>query len=794
MSEREGRATTARIVTGRIKVHPDGFAFVTPDDRSEDVHVNARSRGSALDGDRVEVDWAVGHRGLEGRVTKVVERGRTKLTGQIEGSGKTARFVADDARIGGAIRLRGGDGGARPGLAVVAKIVRYPENADEGMDVEVIKILGSLDDVRTEVEKVLACADVEDTFPANVVAEAALVPADVRDHDRIDRADLRHIPFCTIDPVTARDFDDAVAIEALPKGGYRVWVAVADVSHYVREGTAIDIEARRRGCSLYLPNRAIPMLPEVLSSRLCSLVPEEDRLAMVTRIDFDAEGRSRDTDFMAAVIHSRARMDYAGVALALAGDLRGPREKYEPYLPALRTMDAFTRVLRQRRMARGALDLDLPEPVIELDRDDPGLVRDVRRARKDPGERQAYSMIEELMLAANEAVGDSFEARGEPVLWRVHQPPKDEKLAAFADLAQHYGFPFDVEEAKSAKGLGQLLQRLKGHRAEKPLSFQLLRSLKQASYDVNNAGHFGLASKAYIHFTSPIRRYPDVVAHRLLKYRLSEQGKSSGGFAKTPPADMMEKLPETAAETSFAERKAMEIEREVVDLYRSFFMRDRVGDELAGSISAVTNFGLFVTIDEPFVEGLIRSEELGKDYFELDERSMRLVGRRTGRAFALGDRLQVKVLNVSMTKRKIELGLVGAESSTDDAVSDTRQPGRRHNELRGERRREGAKSPRRDRDGKKRDQPAVKVERRDRAPRGKTGEARPTPRNVEKPKSAQRSASKATPVSNKAAPLLGVARKAPMMGAVGSRSTRLGGLRIGVRGNLTKKPSRGKPR
>jgi ribonuclease R len=525
------------------------------------------------------------------------------------------------------------------------------------MEVAVLKVLGDPDDPRTEVEKILACADVTEEFPADVTRAAAHVPSEVRPNDRKDRVDLRHIPFTTIDPETARDFDDAVALEALPDGGHRLWVAVADVSHYVREGSPLDREARQRGCSVYLPNRAIPMLPEALSAHMCSLVPEEDRLAMVARIDFDRDAVVRDTDFAAAVIHSRARLDYPGVAAALAGDVKGKRKKYEAVLPALEAMDAFARRLRARRLERGALDLDLPEAVVELDRDDPRLVREVRRSRKDPGERQAYSMIEEFMLAANEAVGDSFQRRGEDVLWRIHEAPDETKLETFAGLAESYGLRFDLDEARTPKGLGRLLQRLKGHPAEKPLSFQLLRSLKQATYDVINAGHFGLASQAYIHFTSPIRRYPDVVAHRRLKHRLALLGKPAGGFAPLTPGTEVAELATVAAESSFSERKAMEIEREVVDLYRAFFLRDRVGDVLPGTISAVTSFGLFVVIDEPYVEGLVRMEDLGDEAFSFDETALRLVGRRSGRAFALGDSVTVEVLSVSVARRKIDFRL-----------------------------------------------------------------------------------------------------------------------------------------
>jgi ribonuclease R len=660
-----------RLVTGRIKVHPDGYGFVVPDDGSEDIHVSRRNRASAMDSDHIEVDWWVGGRGLEGRVTRVIERGRGKITGNLVALGGRLRFEPDDPRINASVVIRDGIT-ARAGQSVVAEIIAYPTNPDAPIEVSLIKVLGDPDDPRTEVEKTLACADISDQFPAAVVEEVSHVPDSVVARDLQDRADLRHIPFTTIDPETARDVDDAVALETLPQGGHRLWVAVADVSHYLREGTALDHEAQARGVSVYLPNRAIPMLPEALSGHLCSLVPGEDRLAMVARIDYDRGCNIVATDFCAAVIHSHGRLDYPGVAAALAGDVRGKRRHYQPFLPALKTMDALARKLRVRRQERGALDLDLPQAVVELDNDDPRLVRDVRRARRDEGERGAYAMIEEFMLAANEAVGDSFRDRKEDTAWRVHAVPDQEKLAGFASLAERNGIRFDPAEAATPLGLSAVLKRLRGHAAEKPLSLLLLRALKQATYDVVNVGHFGLASPAYLHFTSPIRRYPDVIVHRLLKHRLASQGKPAGGFAPMAKTDMptSEILQNAAANASFCERKAMEVEREVVDLYRAFFMRDRVGDILEASISGVTSFGIFVAADEPFVEGLVRSDYLSPDdFYEYDEVGCRLIGRRTGKMFSLGDRVKVEVLQVSVARRRIEMRLQDSERRASDGKS-----------------------------------------------------------------------------------------------------------------------------
>ena len=653
-------AVEAKGVIGSIRVHPAGYGFVERDDREDDAFVSAQDRGSAMDGDRVEIVTWAGPKGTEGRVVRVVERGRAKITGTLRKAARDLYLEPDDPRIQGTVALEDA-GGAREGQAVVATITHYPTPTDASLSARVIHVLGDPEDPRTEVAKVIICADIPDRFSDETAMAATRAPQDVRADDLVDRVDLRDREFVTCDPETARDFDDAICVETSDRG-WRVWVAVADVSHYVTAGSALDREARARGCSVYLPDRAIPMLPHELSAGICSLNPEVDRLAMVVRMDVGRDGTVSDEMFCAAVIRSRARLDYAGVAAALDGDFRGPRARYRDHLPHIERMYECSTQLRTRREERGALDFNLEQAQVILDEDDPKRVRDVRRSKPSPEIRVAYGIVEDFMLAANEAVARFFRVRKLDTLWRVHDKPDEARIEDFAHMAAAYGLAVKPEQAGSPKVLRDVIGELRGKPHERALSFLLLRSLKQATYDVVNIGHFGLASQDYLHFTSPIRRYPDLIVHRLLKRQLHQEGLPGGG-RKQPPAPARPHLAAMAAESSAHERRAMEAEREVVDMYRAYLMRDRVGEEYDGTISAVTSFGMFVQIEQPYIEGLVRVKALGGDFFDYEEDTMRLVGRRSGRAFALGDAVRVRIENVSVQRRRIDFALVETQAT-----------------------------------------------------------------------------------------------------------------------------------
>ncbi len=644
--------------TGRITVHPAGYGFVTPDDKGDTVFVPAKYRNHSLDGDRVVVETWPGVRGTEGRVKMVLTRGRARLTGILRRVGRAVYLEPDDPRIAadyGRVHMDDAPTG-KDGDAVVVEITRYPDAVRRELAAKLLKVLGDPDDPRTEIEKILAVSMLPLEFPDDAVEQAERTPSELGPEDFADRIDLRSRRFATIDPETARDFDDALCIETGPHGGPRVWVAVADVSHYVRWNDALDKESAIRGVSVYLPDRVIPMLPHQLSANICSLLPNVDRCAMVVRLDYTAAGEIVDVAHMAAVIRSKARLDYAGVAAALEGDFRGRREHYRSWLTELQQLDALAKVLRANRMARGSLDLEIAEPKVVLDADDPRLVRDVVRAKGDPAVKSAYQLVESFMIAANEAVGAFFKKRGATTVWRVHAPPNPDRVAQLAELLASYGILVDLERATTPIGMKDVLDQINAKPGAQALSFLLLRTLTQAVWDVVPIGHFGLASADYLHFTSPIRRYPDLLVHRLLKHYLHRDGNASGGgYAKPPPP--AETLAQLAAGSSQHERRAMEAEREAVAMYRTFLMRDQVGERFPGTVSAVTSFGAFVEIDEPFVEGLIKLDSLG-EHFDYDAVHMRLSAQRSGRSIELGDKVTIEIANVSVTRRRIDFTLI----------------------------------------------------------------------------------------------------------------------------------------
>jgi ribonuclease R len=652
------RAENERL-GGWLTMTTRGFGFVTADDGGPDVFVAPSLVGAALHGDRVELDVRPSDKGREGRVVRVLERGILRIAGKLVRSRRAFGIEPSDPRLPAYVDV---DGelplGTVVGQDVVAQITHHPRGPDETMRARVLRALPPRGSANGELEKVRIREGVNEEFPAEVTQEALGFPADVHAHDLEGREDFRTLDLCTIDPDDARDHDDAIWATRLPGGGYRVVVAIADVSHYVREGTAIDREAVMRGCSIYLPDRAIPMLPPELSSNLASLLPNVDRLALAVDVELASDGSMLDYRFVEARMKSRARLTYGGVARALGwteGGTDDPAARER--LPLLETLRDISAKLRAKRVKRGALGFELPEPKVKLDaRGEPV---DVIRQKGDPGVKRAYEVVEDFMLLANEIVAGDLSRRGIPTLYRLHGAPEPAKMAEFAAVAEAFGKKIDLgeDDRPTPKMLADLLAEIRGTPLETPLGYLLLRSMQQATYGVKNIGHFALAARDYLHFTSPIRRYPDLAVHRIVRSVIRQE--------RIDAEKLGRKLVPIGVASSRAERRAVTIEREAIAIHRAILMKDRVGEELPGRVSGISEPVLFVTLDEPFVEVRVPVERISGDRFELDRLGVRLVGARTKRAFALGDPLLVRIEEVSVERREI----VGCPAAAPGAQS-----------------------------------------------------------------------------------------------------------------------------
>ena len=640
-----------------LAVNPRGFGFVTSAGR-EDVYVAADGIGGALHGDRVVVGVVSrSNRGAEGRIERIVTRRSPRVAGVLRRRRASSWLEPDDSRLRGPIVLLRGPSIGNDGDAAVATITRFPDRAEESPEGELVAVLGVPGDPNVEVAKILVREQIVEEHPEAALREAEAMAARIQKLPLDARTDLRHVPLPSIDPEDARDHDDAVWVERRGDG-YRAYIAIADVSEYVEEGSELDREALARGCTIYLPDRAIPMLPAALSAELCSLLPDHDRLCLCVIAELDAEARVKKFDLVEGVMRSAAMLTYGGVARALGyTDAPAKSTQAEAMKPGLCVVAELSKKLRVARMRRGALDLDLPEAKVELD-EKTGRPLAVRRRAEDPGVKQAYQIIEELMLLANELVAAWLARRRSPTVYRIHAQPDPEKLERFGKAAETLGVLADLDELMDSKGFSRFIASLQKHPKKRVLESLLLRSLKQASYDVNNIGHFGLASSAYLHFTSPIRRHPDVQVHRAVKRLLR------GGEPDASPA-ALELLRSSATIASVRERAAMEIEREVVDLYRALYMREHLGDTLEGTVVAVVGGGVFVTLDDPFCDVLVRWEGMGPDRYEATEDGLGAVGASSGDRVRLGDRMLVSIEDVALLRRTVYARRIPPEGAFD---------------------------------------------------------------------------------------------------------------------------------
>lgn len=644
-------------------VNPAGFAFADRSDGEGSIFVPPNARNGAMDGDTVMVAWRPGQRGPEGTVRSVVSHGRTRVTGVLRRAGKHWMVEPDDPRVLGRAEVVGTPPADAIGQVVVCRIVDYPGHWGDDFAVQVERPLGEPGSLQTEEFKILIERGIDPKLPDTVLEAAQRVPNRVRRREHEGRADLRDLDFMTIDPPDARDFDDAVCVEVLGRNAarsrMRVHVAVADVSHYVTEGGVFDEEAIRRCFTCYLPDRAVSMLAEPLSAGICSLVPKKDRLAMVVTFELDPNGKVTEPQVRAAVIHSRARLTYSQAADVLAK--RRSKGLSSAIVGRVRTLREAADRLQRARRKRGTIELDLPEIKILLDQDDPTRIRDVVASRSSPEIGRAYNLIEELMVAANEATAKLAVRHRLPVVYRVHDSPEEERIERFVGVASLLGIEIDPEKLRTPKGMRSVLRRIENHPRREALHQYCLRTLAQAEYSTHNLGHFALGSPAYLHFTSPIRRYPDLINHRVFKAWLRRRG-GHAGPSPVPKMPSVRRSRDQADRSNERERSTTQAERDAKSMFAAAFMRDRIGDRIEGAVSGLSAGGVFVTLDEPPVDGMIRRARLEREQrerFELDELGASLVGERSGRSLKIGDRVIVEVVDANIERRQIELALMG---------------------------------------------------------------------------------------------------------------------------------------
>jgi len=650
MTNRKGQLCVVAkldLVTGKVQGHPDGFGFLIPDDGGPDVFLGPKEMHKALHGDRATVRLiGVDKRGRpEGAIVDVVERANREIVGRVYEERGIWYLVAENKRISQDILIPPDmRGKAKPGQVVVAELVEQPSVHREAM-ARIVQILGNYTDPGMEIEIALRKHDLPYEFSAAAKRQAARFPHDVQNADRKGRTDITKLPLVTIDGETARDFDDAVYCERVGKD-FRLLVAIADVSHYVRDADALDADARDRGTSVYFPRRVIPMLPEELSNELCSLKPEVDRLCMVCDMSITGDGEIRGYRFYPAVMHSRARLTYTQVWEWLSQPATVKDKNAKSLLPHLETVHALYKVLAKARAQRGALDFETIE--LELKFDPHGKIETIVPVVRN----EAHKLIEECMLAANVCTAEYLLKQKQPALYRVHQGPTPEKLTALKEFLAGSALSLDGGDNPQPADYAKLLAQIRGRPDFNLLQTVLLRSLQQAVYSPDNEGHFGLGYDAYTHFTSPIRRYPDLLIHRCIKACLAgERYRPSGAT-----------WPELGVHCSLTERRADDATRDVENWLKCYFMQDKIGEVFAGTVSGVTHFGLFVTLDGLNVDGLVHVTELGNDYFHFDPIRHAMNGERTGKSFRLADRITVKVARVDLETTKIDFVLVEGEA------------------------------------------------------------------------------------------------------------------------------------
>ncbi|MEJ6518883.1 ribonuclease R [Shewanella bicestrii] len=643
------------LISGTVLGHREGYGFFKPDEGGDDLFISNRDMLMYFHGDKVLAQKAgMDRKGRrEARIVRLIQPRSAAIVGRFHVDSGMAFVIADDKRITQEILIATEDrNGARQGDVVVVELTRRPGRFVKAAG-KVTEVLGKQMAPGMEIEIALRNYDLPHTWSAVIEKKLRRIPDEVTEADKVGRVDLRDLPLVTIDGEDARDFDDAVYAEVKPSGGWRLWVAIADVSYYVRTDSALDTEARARGNSVYFPSQVIPMLPEKISNGLCSLNPHVDRLCMVAEMTISARGKLSGYKFYPAVMHSHARFTYTQVAAMLEGGPIAP--EHEALFPHLQCLQSLYLALDEQRAERGAIAFETLETQFIFN-DQRKIDKIVPRARN-----QAHKIIEECMILANVSAAKFVKKHKGEILYRVHESPSEQKLANFKEFLAERGLSMGGGLEPTPADYQNVMLQIADRPDAELIQVMLLRSMRQAIYTPDNEGHFGLALEEYAHFTSPIRRYPDLVLHRVIRYLLAkekgeanEKWTSDGGYHY-----QLDELDLLGEECSNTERRADEATRDVSDWLKCEFMQDHVGDTFEAVIASVTNFGLFVRLNDLFIDGLVHISSLGSDYYQFDPMRQRLIGEHTGQVYQVGDPVTVKVAAVNLDDRQIDLVMLG---------------------------------------------------------------------------------------------------------------------------------------
>ena len=650
-SNRYGLPEKMSLVRGRVSAHAKGYAFVVPEEPGyDDIFIPPGETNNALNGDIVLAKVTKESSGArrEGTIVRILERGVKQVVGTYTESANFGFVIPDDKKFNGDIFIpKHASKGAVEGHKVVVNITVYPEGrmSAEG---EVVQILGHRNDPGVDILSIIYKHGLPIEFPEEVMEQAQKVPDKISEAEIKGRRDLRNEVYVTIDGADAKDLDDAVSVTRLDNGNFKLGVSIADVSYYVTENSPIDKEAYERGTSVYLVDRVIPMIPHRLSNGICSLNPKVDRLTLTCEMEINERGVVVSHEIFESVIKTTERMTYFDVNKILVDQDEELREKYHDLVPMFEDMEELAAILRKKRMKRGAIDFDFKEAKVIVD--DDGHPTDVVIRERSVAER----LIEEFMLAANETVAEHFHWLELPFIYRIHEDPKEDKLQRFFEFITNFGL---IVRGKAntvhPRALQEIIEEVQGKPEEMVVNTVMLRSMQQAKYYPENLGHFGLATDYYTHFTSPIRRYPDLIVHRLIRTYIIK-----GEMDPQTQEKWSALLPEIAQHTSKMERRAVDAERETDELKKTEYMEDKIGEEFDGIISSVTNFGIFVELPNT-IEGLVHVSYLTDDYYHYDERQYAMIGERTGNVFRIGDEITVRVISVDKEERSIDFEIVG---------------------------------------------------------------------------------------------------------------------------------------